>query len=93
MSNDFALVEFTDETIAVVSVNDIENFACVRPKAKEDCIVNWKAPGKKKPTKHVATVIEYGGKLLVMCAYRCKMNSSLFYALILNLECSMLNFV
>jgi len=54
----YYLVEFdADESLAVVPKETVQAIT-----EKEECVVDWRAPGKKKVTKHAAKILKVGGK-------------------------------
>lgn len=62
----FALVEFNDNSLAVVQSTDIDGYTDENlPDVGSDCVVLWKASGKKKASKHAAVVLRFGGKCFV----------------------------
>jgi len=60
MSHSHALVEFGDESLAVVAISKIESVSGTTLQEKEECIVTWKPLGKKA-SKHPAKIIGIGG--------------------------------
>jgi hypothetical protein len=60
----FALVEFLDKdkSLAIVKRSDVCEISEEKnPDNGADCTVLWRKQGKRKPTKHAAVLLRFGG--------------------------------
>jgi len=53
----YYLVEFKDSSLAVVPHGKVQAMS-----GADECVVEWRAVGKKKTTKHAAKILLIGGK-------------------------------